>query len=194
MNNDAIPPLEASTPVEPAPSGAPVSSAPPRRNRSKWWIPAALGVGVVALTCVCVSALVLTVGGTGLKIATDKPKIEAVLDGFMSAMVDGDTQTAFDLFAPRAQGQMTLADLEKMLEGNNAALFSGYRSVTVDSFNLTAAANTDPKAPQGTVAKIVGTLTYAGGVRGQIEATLEEDDGEWGLFYVFITVPPDKIQ
>lgn len=171
-----------------------VRPTPARPNRSKGWILAAVGLGVIALACVCVSAVVLTVGGTGLKIATDKPKIEAVLDGFMSAMAEGDTQAAFDLFAPRAQGQMTVSDLDAMLEGNNAALFSGYRSVTVDSFNLTAAANTNPNVPQGTVAQIVGTLTYAGGIQGRIEATLEEDQGKWGLFFVNVTVPPEKIQ
>lgn len=193
MNTDPIPSLESPAPVESPPSVSP--GAPPSRpDRSKWWIPVVVGVGVVVLVCVCVSVGFLTVGGTALKIVTDKPKIEAVLDRFMSAMVDGDTQAAFDLYSPRAQGQMTLDDLDKMLEGNNAALFSGYRSVAVDTFNLSAAANTNPNAPQGMVAKIVGTVTYVGGMRGQIEATLEEDDGEWRLFYVFISVPPDKIQ
>lgn len=175
-------------------TAAPTAPTPQKPSRAKWWIPALAGLGVVSLVCVCLSVVVLTVGGTGLKIVTDRPKIEAVLDGFMSAMVDGDTQTAFDLFSQRAQGQITMGDLETMLEGNNAVLFSGYRSVTIDTFNLTAAANTDPKAPQGTVAKVVGTITYAGGITGQIEATLEEDGGQWGLFYVYITVPPDKFQ
>lgn len=194
FSTSSMPAAELSTPVGVPPNAGPAAPTRQRPSRANWWIPALVGLGFMSFVCVCLSVVALTIGGTGLKIVTDKPRIEAVLDGFMSAMVDGDTQTAFDLFSQRARGQVTMADLENMLEGNNAALFSGYRSITVDTFNLTAAANSDPKAPQGTVAKVVGTITYAGDIKGQIEATLEENDGQWGLFYVYITVPPDKIQ
>jgi hypothetical protein len=79
------------------------------------------------------------------------------------------------------------------LEGNNYVLFDGYRSVTVENINISAAFNTNPDLPQGTVAKVNGTIAYKGGFTGRFEAVLEQEGNKWRLFNINVTVPPDKL-
>jgi hypothetical protein len=79
------------------------------------------------------------------------------------------------------------------LTGNNYVLFEGYESMMLTNLNLNAAFNTNPDLPQGTVAKAAGIVTYEGGIKGQVTATLEEEDGTWRLHQINVTVPPSKL-
>ncbi len=114
------------------------------------------------------------------------------MDEFMSAMADKDAAKAYALFSIRSQRNTTLADVEKLLDGNNYILFEGYRSVTLRNLNLSAAFNSNPDLPQGTVAKVEGTVSYEGGFTGAFNAVLEQEGDKWRLFGINVTVPPDK--
>lgn len=150
--------------------------------------------GIAAIVvCSC-----LTIGGaivaTGLnKVSDEKAPIEAVLDDFMRDMVAEDVEAALELFSPRAQRQFSKTDLDALLEGNNYVLFEGYQSLMIGNLNIKAVANTNPDVPQGTVAEVSGIITYENDFSGRFVATLEKDDGDWFLFFINITVPPDKL-
>jgi len=151
-------------------------------------------VGIVAATvCAC-----LTIGGAiialGLnKVSEEMAPVEAVLDDFMREMLAEDVDAALELFSPRAQRQFPKTALDALLAGNNYVLFEGYQSLTIGRLNIKAVANTDPDVPQGTVAEVSGTIAYENDFSGRFVATLEKVDGEWFLFFINITVPPDKV-
>jgi hypothetical protein len=49
-----------------------------------------------------------------------------------------------------------------------------------------------PNLPQGTVAEVHGTLSYAGGFTAKFYAALEQEGGAWRLFSITIDLPPGK--
>jgi hypothetical protein len=136
----------------------------------------------------CIALIATGVG----KILVEQAPVELILDTFMKDMEAKDVESAYTLFSPRSQRQTPITEVEKLIEGNNYAIFEGYQSLTVQNLNLTAAANTNPDMPQGTVANVTGTVSYEGGFTGTFNAVLEKVDGEWKLFNINITVPPDK--
>ena len=165
----------------------PAQPEKPKRN-----LKLIFGIAVVAV-CAC-----LTIGGAivalGLnKVSEEKAPVEAVLDDFMRDMLAEDVDAALELFSPRAQRQFSKTDLAALLAGNNYVLFEGYQSLTVGRLNIKAVANTDPDVAQGTVAEVTGTIAYENDFAGRFVATLEKVDGEWFLFFINITVPPDKL-
>jgi hypothetical protein len=111
----------------------------------------------------------------------------------MGAMLDKDSTSAYALFSTRSKRNIPLTEIQKMLQGNNYILFEGYQKATVTFVNITYAANTNPRRPQGTVANIKGTIQYTGGFTGRFEAVLEQENKEWKIFYIDVTVPPDKL-
>lgn len=152
-------------------------------------------MGIAALigfSCLIIGGVVVAIG-LG-KVESEKAPVEAVLDDFMRDMLDEDVDAALALFSPRAQRQFSKSDMESLLEGNNYVLFEGYQSLTIGRINVKAVANTNPDVPQGTVAEVSGTVAYEDGISGQFVATLEKVGGEWFLFFINITVPPDKLE
>ena len=83
--------------------------------------------------------------------------------------------------------------LNNILYRNNYVLFEGYRSVSIANLNVSAAFNTSPDLPQGTVAMATGTASYAGGFNGTFNAVLEQEGDAWRLFSINVVVPPDKV-
>jgi hypothetical protein len=182
----SLPPSEPSIPAVPA------DANPPRaKSRRTLWIILGSVIGVLML---CILLAALLIGRSILSISTEQAAITPVIDRFMRAMTEHDAQAAYGLFSSRAQRQTPIADLAKLLEGPNYALFDGYQSVTVDTTNLTSTVNTNPDIPQGSVANVNGTVSYTGGVSGSFRATLEKEDGDWRLFYINVTVPPSKLK
>ena len=107
--------------------------------------------------------------------------------------IQKDLEPAFELYSPRAQRQMTIADLDVLLQGNNYVLIEGYQSLQVVKLNIKAVANINPDLPQGIVAEVTGIVSYEDNFTGKFNAILEKVDGEWFLHYMNITVPPDKL-
>lgn len=146
-------------------------------------------IGILALcSLICIGVI-----GAGLiKVSIEKAPIESVLDTYMQNIVANDIESAYALFSPRMQSQMPKSDIEQMTEGNNIYLFDGYKSLSVQNINISATVATNPDLPQGTVAKVSGIIFYEGEFTGQFSAVLEKVDGEWKIFGLNITVPPNK--
>lgn len=184
---DLQPPAPAPEPTSPPAPSAPTPAAP-KTARPWGWIVGAICVGL----CLCLGLCGGLVVNGVIQTNAERDKVELVVDQFMDAMAAQDSAAAYALFSPRAQRQTTLAALEKMSAGKNYVLFEGYRSVTVESLNMSAAFNTNPDLPQGTVAKVTGTIKYQGNFTGRFEAVLEQTPQGWSLHSINVTVPPDK--
>ncbi len=109
-------------------------------------------------------------------------------------MASKDIDGAYALFSPRAQRQATISDLQKISSGNNYIVFEGYQYISVAQIKVGSSVNTNPNAAQGTVATVSGTTSYAGGFQGTFNATLEKVNGNWMIYSIYTTVPPDKLQ
>ena len=185
--------------IEPVPAAAPVSvpPAPPATGKSHktFWIVAG---SIVSVLCLCALAVLAVTVPTLIKsviaVMQERAPVTAVLDSFMQKMTARDTRGAYALFSPRAQRQVPVSTVEKLDQGNNYVLFEGYQSLTVDNLTLTAALNTNPDVPQGTLANVSATVTYEGGFKGKLTGTLEKVNGVWMIDRVYVTVPPDKLQ
>jgi hypothetical protein len=180
----------SSEPVVAQPVEAPTPPPTKKSNRNLFLI---IG-GVLLLFCVCAGAC-LAVGGAGaFQVYKEKAPVGRVLDSFMRAMVDKDADKALSLFSSRAQKQMSKSDLEKMWEGNNYVLFEGYQSLEIGNLNISKDFNTNQNLPQGTVAKVDGTVSYQGSFTGHFDAVLEKEGDTWRLFHINVVVPPDKVK
>ncbi len=159
-----------------------------RPRRGAWLIAGAVVAGLCLCAGLCATAL-----GTGIfKAFAERSKVESVLDQFMSAMAEQDTERAYELFSARARRNLTQADVESLLTGNNFVLFDGYRRLKVEAINLSVGFDTGPDGPQGTVASVQGTIDYAGGITGTFDAVLEQDEGQWRVYGINVSVPPAK--
>jgi hypothetical protein len=172
---------------EPA-SHVPIPAQPSRSNKQLWII---LGIAF-SFTCLCSILCTALVATGAYRVIIERTPITTVLDTFMTYMLVKEPENAYALFSPRAQRQVSLADLEDMITGNNYVLFDGYQSLSIDHFTMSATANTNPDLPQGTTANVNGTVTYKGGFTGQLIAVLEKVDGSWRLHKIHVTVSPDK--
>jgi len=163
---------------------------PPKKSNKNLWIIA----GIVAVLCLC-SILCLALVGTGIgKVMIERAPVEAVLDTFMKNMEAKDVESAYALFSPRSQRQTPINDVEELTQDNNYKVFEGYESLSIQNLNLTAAANTNPDMPQGTVANVTAIVSYTDGFTGNLTAVLEKVDGEWRIYNFHVNVPPDKFQ
>lgn len=169
---------------------APLPAQPRKPNKTIWIV---VGIALVML-CFCSIAGVAVFGASLYKVSIERAPVESVLDDYMRYMADKDAESAYALFSPRAQRQIPILKIQDMLEGNNYIVFEGYQSLSVSNLNISAAANTNPDLPQGTVAQVTGIVGYEGGFQGSFHGTLEKVDGKWMIDGIFVTVPPDKIQ
>ncbi|MBN2003569.1 MAG: hypothetical protein JXA21_09460 [Anaerolineae bacterium] len=166
------------------------NASPPAKSKKVLWVILALVVGVSCLASVICFA---TFGYGLVKTAREKAPVESVLDSYMQAMADKDIESAYALFSPRAQRQIPLSKLQELIEGNNYVVFEGYQSLSVQTLNIKAVANTNPDVPQGTVAEVTGIVAYDHDVQGKFTGTLEKVDDVWQLDAIYITVPPSKL-
>lgn len=166
-----------------------ISPQPPKSKRNTWIIAGA----AVSILCLC-SILCVAVFGAGMfTVYKEQAPVESVLDAYMRHMSNKDADSAYALFAPRAQRQIPFSEVQDLLEGNNYFLFEGYQSLSVEEINISATVNPDPDVPQGIVAEVTGTITYAGDVQGTFDGVLEKVGEEWMIDGVYVTVPPSKI-
>ncbi|MBN1580129.1 MAG: hypothetical protein JXA89_05460 [Anaerolineae bacterium] len=153
----------------------------------------------IVIVSIAATALVLCVGlcfgifGINIvKAVLQRDDIAVVIDNFMQSMSRKEADKAYTLLSNRAKRQTPLSELQDLLQENNFALFSGYQDVQISSISVKTAVNTNPNAPQGTIAEVSGVVLYQGGFIGQFNAILEQD-GQWKLFGINVTVPPDKL-
>ncbi len=175
---------------QPAPPPDSISPQPKKSSKNIWII---VGV-VISILCICSIACVALFGTGMYKVFTEKAPVETVLDAYMQHMANKDADSAYALFSPRAQRQIPISNVEEMLEGNNYFLFEGYQSLSVSNLTISAATNTNPDMPQGTVAKVAGVIIYDGGIQGTFNGVLEKVGDEWMIHNINVTVPPSKIK
>lgn len=125
----------------------------------------------------------------------EKAPIEIVLDSYMKHMVAKETNSAYALFSPRSQRQISLENVEQLLEGNKYAIFEGYQRLSVGNIQIRSiSSGTDPNAAQGTVALVVGNIFYAGGVQGVFSGILEKVNDKWQIYSINVQVPESKMK
>jgi hypothetical protein len=140
----------------------------------------------------CVAVVAALAAQGILTVSREQAAITPVIQQFMAAMEQRDTDAAYALFSSRAQRQTSLAEVEQLVEGENYVLFEGYEDAKVEATNLTRSINTNQDVPQGQVATVSGTITYADTVQGTFRAVLEREGEAWKLFSINVTVPPSK--
>jgi hypothetical protein len=174
------------TPAPESPARSPSTLARASRKNS------VLVIGPLAFVLsVCVGLGVLSfVGGL---ISTELPKVESIINDFMNAMVEKDVNKAYALFSGRSKSKFSATQLD-LLQGNNYILFDGYEDVTITGYYLSKILNTNPDVPQGTVAKVSGTVSYKDNCTGTWNAILEKEGDEWRIYSINVTVPPDKFR
>lgn len=178
------------------PATAITSAAPDvarKKRRTRLILVSAGGTALCLCAFLCAAAALWLLGSGGVRLAQERDSITAVVDQFMRVMEAEDAAAAYALFSARAQRQVPLSTLERDLAGSNHVLFEGYQSISLSQLSINAALTTDPDQPQGTVAKALGTVAYEGGFEGTFTAVLEEEDGQWRLHTINVTVPPAKV-
>jgi hypothetical protein len=184
-------PEHNTTPAGTGTIGTPLPAPAKKSNRNVFIIL----VGALLVSLCCIGAIVGVAGliGTGVfKVITEKPKVEFVIDEYMRAMADQDAKNAYTLFSTRAHRNISLADIEKFVSGNNYRVFEGYESIAMADFNLTLTSDPDPTMPQGLVAEVSGMISYADGFTGDFSAVLEKEGDEWRLYGINVNAPADK--
>jgi hypothetical protein len=171
-----------------APSVHEMRSTP--RWSSKW--PRIVGGVAILGLALCIGCCTVTFGSSTLTVITQKDDIMAVLDEYMLAMTNGNAEHAHSLFTDRVKRQMPLSKIEGMLDGANYMLFDGYLSLRAQTLRIGRMYDTDPNRPQGTVAHVDGTVSYADGYVGNFQAILEKEGTVWKLYYIRVNAPAEK--
>ena len=184
-------------PQAPQPDQTPVSTgtgttgAPAKKSSRKVLI--IIGTLLVTLCSISVCVGIVGLAGSGVfKVMTEQPKVESVIDEYLRAMADQDASKAYTLFSIRAKRNVSLADIEKFLEGNNYTVFENYQNLAVTNFSIGLNSDSDPDMPQGVVAQVDGMISYADGFTGDFSAVLEQEGEEWRLFSINVNAPADK--
>ena len=111
----------------------------------------------------------------------------SLIDNFMQAMVRNDVDSAYDLFSSEARQEFPKSDLSAMTNGALYTLFDGYESLELESWEI----NYDLSA--GKFVELVYKVQYQDEYEGSLYAVLQDDDGIWKLYWIDLTVPPEKI-
>jgi hypothetical protein len=150
-----------------------------------------LATGALILTCLLSAGLFL--GRQVLDWTAGKNRYTLVMNSFMTSMQRDDFNGAHDLFSKKGQEVSTIEQLEGMKKGANAAIFDHYQGVNIDFIGNTSSINTDPYL-SGKFVVLKGTVLYSDGYVGQLSARLHFEAGEWKIYGVNITIPPEKIE
>lgn len=179
---------QVQVPVEiPVPTS---TTLPKKRLRT----PLLVGGGLLAGICLCAALCAIVFGSSLLGVAAQKGDVAKVIDASMQAMSKKNANQAYSLFSKRAQKQVPISKVEEMLQGANFAIYDGYLNIEVASLTIGPQFNTNPDVPQGTVAKVAGTVSYEGGYKGQFQAILQQEGGEWKIDGINVTVSPQKFE
>lgn len=184
-------PVQPPTPIPTVLSTSVPPTEPPKKSRRTLW----LVLGGVVIGAILVLAACGILGFNAVRqLGTAQTQIEQVLDEFMRDMESRDFEAAYALFSARSRRQAPITDIQKMGDGNNYVLFEGYEGLDVQNINVSATVQTDPNLPQGTVARVSGTTRYGSEFQGTFNGILEQEQGNWRIYNINLTVPPDKFK
>jgi hypothetical protein len=122
--------------------------------------------------------------GFGLyQAVTQRDDVAQVLDACLRDIDANRTDEAFARFSSRAvEHQLVTREQVERLAGTRP--FEDYQSLSVTGIHVSKTFNTDPKTPQGTVARASGSVAYQGGDSGVFQATLEKEGDQWRIFSI----------
>jgi hypothetical protein len=162
---------------------------PKKKHGKKFWILIIIAASILGCMALCVSFVVLSL----VRSNTEREPILKILDSYMTNMKSKNAKEAYTLFTPRLKKKLPLKELESFTKGNNYIIFEGYQKLSIKKIVMTKAFNTNPDMPRGDVATIQAEVYYAGGIVGQMQATMEKNGDSWTIYYVNVVVPPDKM-
>jgi hypothetical protein len=180
--------IDSNIQTNPAPS---IPNPPKKSNKAIIWIIIVCALCLGCITIIGVSVM-LAKGIKGL--GNTSQEATTVIESYIRDMAAREYEPAYDLLCPKAQKKVSVEDLKKLTEGNNYELYDGFESISIVNFRSTQAFNTNPNLPQGDVLTLDGSVIYSDDFTGTFSATLEKVDGEWKIFSIFITIPPNKVE
>lgn len=174
----------------PSPQALPQFAQPPARKSHRWLFFLAAGLLLATVVCGVVAVVLLarSIGQAPANLAAG----QKVIDQFMQAGKAQDVDAAYALFATNAQDPSRRTKITQLFGARNRVLFAGYQAVDVNDFHVSSGSAADANASAGVEAVFLGTLHYAGGRTGRIQAILEQQGDDWKLFDIKINAAPDK--
>jgi hypothetical protein len=162
----------------------PPHTPPPTRSKSPWLI--LLAGGLLLIPCLCCGGF-LALAGRGVSMAlTERGNVQKVVNDYLRKMDDKDAAGAYALFSPTARKSIPQSKIQELLEGQNYSVFSDFQSAIVTNIQIHS-------TPSRTVAKVQGTVTYDGGVRGTFSGVVGREGDAWMIDGMNVTVPPSKL-
>ncbi len=166
----------------------------PRRKTAPWKYVLIGAVVLVVLAGLGVLILFNTLRRGMGDLFAGAEKTEYVVEAFLRNMRSRDVEKAYALFSERARQQLSRAELEESLSETNYVLFDGFDQICIQNLIVSHVVLTDPRAPQGKVAQLRGSVLYKDGYTGTFDAVLEMEGERWRLYTIHVTVPPAKME
>ena len=162
----------------------------PKKSRKKLLI---IGILPAIGLCICAGICAFFIGSGIYQSAAEKENITKVIDEFMNAMVEKDTEVAYSFFSERAASQVPISNVEEMITGANYALFDEYEMIEIQNISAGTTVNVYFQGPKRNIANVSGIVKYKNNYTGSFTASLENEEGLWRVETINITVPPDKL-
>ena len=154
-------------------------------NKSSLWRYVS-ALGLMAFAMLLFAPAVVTIA------KFDLPAL-ARLHVFMQKMARKDFESAYSLYAPQAKEEISLSDLQEMIEGSGSLMFEGYKGYTVRDFDLRVPYRIpDGPEPPPYSAKVEGTMFYEGKSSRPFNAVLVLIDDRWAIESLQIDSPPSQ--
>jgi len=169
-------------------SNSPNNAEAKTRKRSRTWLLIVISFAAVAV-CVCLSlvALLFVAARAFITSADNQDDWLALSDAYMQSMAAKDVETAYQLFSQEARREMGQSEFAGLLEGPLFALFDGYEDLNIGSWQINL------NYPEGKTVELTGYISYLENVEGRYEAILVEEDGQWKIYWFYVSVAPEKI-
>jgi len=162
--------------LDKAPKVDPKATNKPGRKQSNLW--------VLLSVLVPVACLVLLAAPVVSNIVRFNLPGRTLLTTFMEKIARKDYESAYALYSPQAQEQMSLSDFEAM---SNEGSLDGYKGLIVRDFHLQAAYV--PDLPDF-MADIEGMMFFEGTSNRSFTATLVMIDNHWRIESIQIDSSP----
>lgn len=108
-------------------------------------------------------------------------------DTFMKAIAGKDFDGAYGVYSGEAKKDFQRSDLASLANGTFYALFDGYESLELESWEINYI------FPAGRFAELFYRIQYSNGYEGNLYAVLQEEGGHWKLYWIEVNIPPEKI-
>lgn len=168
------------------PLDSPPSSPAQQPSRLRKLLIIILALGAFALVRVYVYPFIERVSEIASQdLESSKREVELELDAYLRALANKQVEQAYAHFATMAQVPGIRSNLVEM---TNGAVVDGYQAMALEEVSFTFGRS---RQFQSSVVQVSGSLQYAGGHTGTLQATLVKEGGRWRIWNVNITLPPE---